>query len=97
MVNISASGIVFGMETYLQAEQTVKEGMAQGVFTLTDSRLGRDLIMGATLSAIVTQLREQPGPDFSRAIAQRILVALGVPDVRAGQIVAQPLVAVPTC
>ena len=91
MVNISATGIIFGMETYLQAEQTVREGIAQGVFTLSDSRLGRDLIMGATLSAIVTLLREQPGPDFSRAIAQRILVALGVPDNRARQIVAQQL------
>lgn len=94
MVNISANGIVFGMETYLQAEQTVKEGIAQGVFTLGDSRLGRDLIMGTTLSAIVTQLREPTGSDYPRAIAQHILVALGVPPARARQIVAQDLVPV---
>lgn len=94
MVNISANGIVFGMETYLQAEQTVKEGIAQGVFTLGDSRLGRDLIMGTTLSAIVTQLREPTGRDYPSAIAQHILVALGVPPARARQIVAQDLVPV---
>ena len=91
MVNISANGIVFGMETYVQAEQTVKEGMAQGVFTLGDSRLGRDLIMGTTLSAIVTQLREPTDSEYSRAIAQHILVALGVLPARARQIVAQDL------
>lgn len=92
MVNISANGIVFGMETYVQAEQTVKEGMAQGAFTLADSRLGRDLIVGTTLSAIVTQLRERPGDEYRCAIAQHILVALGVPEGRARQIVEQPLV-----
>jgi len=94
MVNISANGIIFGMETYLQAERTVKEGMAQGVFTIPDSRLGRDLIMGTTLSAIVTQLREQPGADHARHITYCILVALGVAADRARQIVTQELVVV---
>lgn len=78
MVNISASGIIFGLETYRQAEQTVKDGMAQRVFSISDARLGRDLILGTTLGAIVTQLREAPGPTFACEVTRQILIGLGV-------------------
>lgn len=92
MVNISASGIVFGMETYARAQQTVAEGIAQGVFMLSDARLGRDLVMGTTLSALVTQLREAPGAAYRSAVVRQLLVALGVAPERADEIAALPLV-----
>lgn len=91
MVHLSAGGIIFGMETYRQAEQTVADGMASGDFVLVESRLGRDLILGASLAAIVTQLRDAPGPDFTLMMTRQILVGLGVAPSRAAQIVAQPL------
>lgn len=91
MVHLSAEGIIFGMETYRQAERTVTEGIASGDFDLGDSRLGRDLILGAALAAIVTQLRDAPGPDFTLMMTRRILVGLGVSASRAALIVAQTL------
>ena len=87
MVNISANGIILGMETYRQAEQTVRLGMESGEFPLADSRLGRDLILGSALGAVVTQLREAPGPQYTLDITVGILTALGVPRDRARQII----------
>lgn len=92
MVNISANGIIFGMETYRRAEQTVQEGMDAGTFCLNDARMGRDLIMGTTLSAIVTLLREKPGPRYHLEITRGLLLALGVSNDRADQIVSRPLI-----
>jgi AcrR family transcriptional regulator len=87
MVNISANGIIFGMETYRQAEQTVKDGIERGDFPIWDSRLGRDLILGASLSAVVTQLREAPGQQFTKEVTRGILIGMGVSPQRAEAIV----------
>jgi AcrR family transcriptional regulator len=87
MVNISANGIIFGIETYRQAEQTVQDGIDEGDFPLSDARLGRDLVMGTALSAIVTQLRETPEPQFTIDITRNILVGLGISRSRADAIV----------
>jgi AcrR family transcriptional regulator len=87
MVNISATGIIFGMETYRQAEQTVKDGIERGDFPMRDSRLGRDMILGASLSAVVTQLREAPGPQFTKDVTRGILIGMGVSPLRAEAIV----------
>lgn len=91
MVNISASGIVFGMETYTQAERTVAEGIADGTFVIADPRVGRDIVLGGTLSAIVTLLREAPAAGFAETVAERILIALGVPGPIASTIAQKPL------
>ena len=91
MVNISSNGIIFGLETYKRAEQTVREGIHRGVFTLSDARLGRDLIMGTALSAVVTQLREAPGSNYSLEITRRLLLSLGVSPKRADELVSRPL------
>jgi AcrR family transcriptional regulator len=91
MVNISSNGIVFGMETYRQAEQTVQEGIKAGDFPMNDARLGRDLILGTTLSALTTQLRDAPGPQFTIDTTRNILVGMGVPLERADKIVRLPL------
>lgn len=78
MINLSASGIIFGAETYRQAEQTVAEGMAAGQFTVSDRALGRDAVLGTTIAAIATMLREEKGADYPEAVAEIILRALGV-------------------
>ncbi|WP_404710153.1 TetR/AcrR family transcriptional regulator [Sphingomonas sp. MMS24-J13] len=35
MINLSAAGLIFGAETFRQAEQTVREGVEDGVFPLS--------------------------------------------------------------
>ncbi len=77
IVNLSAGGVVFGAETFAQAGQTVIEGMASGVFTVADERIGRDLVLGATLSGLYTQLREPTTDDYPAGVAHAVLVGLG--------------------
>lgn len=78
MLNLSASGVIFGTETYKQAEITVREGMDAGLLSIRDSVLGRDLILGSALAAIATMLRQETEPDYPEAIVERILAGLGV-------------------
>jgi AcrR family transcriptional regulator len=83
MINMSANGIIFGAETHRQAEETVREGIEAGVLTIPSSALGRDLILGSTLAAVAGMLREDLPPDYPEAVAEHILLGLGVPQAEA--------------
>jgi len=91
MINLSASGIIFGAETYRQAEQTVAEGMAAGQFAVADSALGRDIVLGTTIAAIATMLGEGKGEDYPEAVAAIILRGLGVDPREAGELARRDL------
>jgi len=91
MVNISASGIVFGAETYRQAEVTVAEGIAAGLLRLPTSTLGRDLVLGTTLCAMSTMLREEMEPKYPEQVAGYILLGMGVDYDTAREIAHRPL------
>lgn len=91
MINLSASGIIFGAETYRQAEQTVAEGMAAGQFLVAESALGRDLVLGTTIAAIATMLRDDKGEGYPEAVAAIILRGLGVGVHEAEAIARRPL------
>ncbi|MEO5707914.1 MAG: TetR/AcrR family transcriptional regulator [Alteraurantiacibacter sp.] len=91
MVNLSATGLIFGAETYNQAGQTVREGIDAGVFSIASVDLGRDILLGSCLAALGTILRQSAPTDYPEAVAGHILVALGVPHDEAKQIAHQPL------
>lgn len=91
MINLSASGIIFGAETYRQAEQTVAEGMAAGQFLVAEIALGRDLVLGTTIAAIATMLRDDKGEGYPEAVAAIILRGLGVGVQEAEAIARRPL------
>ncbi|MFM2372920.1 MAG: HTH-type transcriptional regulator TtgR [Pseudomonadota bacterium] len=78
MVNLSAGGPIFGEETYRYATESIQEGMATGQFHLPSQEIGRDVMMGGTLSAMITILRADPGPDYPEAVIAQILRGLGV-------------------
>ncbi|MEO0030526.1 MAG: hypothetical protein RIS94_284 [Pseudomonadota bacterium] len=86
MINLSANGIIFGAETYRQAELTVIDGLAAGQLTLTDSAVGRDCILGTTIAAISTMLREQKSDDYPEQVVEVILHGLGVSREDAAEI-----------
>jgi AcrR family transcriptional regulator len=91
MINLSANGIIFGAETFRQAEMTVADAMAANQLKIADRASGRDLILGTTIAAISTMLREERGGDYPEQVVTLILVGLGVaPDAAAG-IAARPL------
>jgi len=89
MINLSATGLIFGAETFRQAGQTVREGMEEGVFPLPSVALGRDLLLGTTLAAMGSIVRGETPADYPETVAAAILFGLGVPleeaRERAGQ------------
>jgi AcrR family transcriptional regulator len=78
MINLSATGLIFGVETFRQAEQTLREGVSEGVFPHISVPLGRDLLLGATLAAMGSIVRGGVAADYPDEVAGAILFALGV-------------------
>ncbi len=91
MLNMSASGIIFGSETHRQAGQTVNEGIAEGVFPIGSYAMGRDLLLGTTLAAMGSIVREEMADEYPEVIAGYILHALRVPFDEAREIAHRPL------
>lgn len=91
MLNLSANGIIFGAETFREAEQTVAQAIAAGQLAVTDTALGRDMILGTTIAAISTMLREERGAAYPETVAAVILVGLGVGASDAREIANRPL------
>jgi hypothetical protein len=91
MINMSAAGLIFGAETFRQAEQTLREGVTEGVFDLPSVELGRDLLLGTTLAAMASIVRGGMPKGYPEAVAGRILVGLGVPFEEATACAQTPL------
>ncbi|MFC4255164.1 TetR family transcriptional regulator [Altererythrobacter xixiisoli] len=91
MVNISASGLIFGAETYRAAEATVREGIECGALPILSPELGRDILLGSALAAVNSILRGEAPKDYPEAVAGYILFALGVPFEAAKTIAHLPL------
>lgn len=91
MVNLSASGHLFGRETYHRARRTVAKGIAEGVFPLPSSEIGRDILLGTTLAAMSSMLRGEPPEDYPEAIADFTLRGLGVVEEEAQRFAQMPL------
>ena len=91
MLSLSADGIIFGAETFRQAEVTVQEAMAAGQLAITESTLGRDAILGTTIAAFSTMLRERKSADYPEEIVAMILRGLGVSPADAAEIARRPL------
>jgi AcrR family transcriptional regulator len=91
MVHISAGGPLFGAETFASALATVEEGIARGEFDVADARVGRDLILGTALAAMIAQLRGDASEAQPRIVSRHILRSLGVADARIAAIVARAL------
>lgn len=95
MINISASGKIFGAETHRQAGQTISEGLESGALTIPSMDLGRDILLGAALAAMGTMLRGNLPENYPEAVAGYILVGLGVPQETARDIAHLPLPELP--
>ena len=91
MLNLSSGGSFFGTETYERAEQTVREGIEGGLLAVSDSALGRDLVLGTALAAIASILKGQQAAERPEAVAAMILEGLGVAASEARAIAHRPL------
>ncbi len=86
MLNMSASGMIFGAETHRQAGETIGEGIEEGVFPIRSRAMGRDLLLGSTLAAMGSIVRDKMPKDYPEVIAGYILHALRVPFDEAREI-----------
>ena len=91
MLNLSATGVIFGAETFQQAERTVREGIEEGVFPLPSVTLGRDLLLGTALAAMGSIVRGSVPEDYPEVVAASILHGLGVRLEEAEARARQPL------
>ncbi|OYX65782.1 MAG: hypothetical protein B7Y88_07715 [Sphingomonadales bacterium 32-64-17] len=91
MLNMSASGLVFGSETYRRAQGTVARGIKEGVFLLPSSEVGRDVLLGTTLAAMSSMMRDNPPEDYPENIAYFVLRGLGVAEDDAYRFAHMPL------
>lgn len=91
MINLSANGIIFGAETFRQAELTVVDAIAAKHLTIEDSAIGRDSILGTTIAAISTMLRGERTGDYPEQVVAVILIGLGTSPEMAAEIVSRPL------
>lgn len=91
MMNMSASGAIFGAETYRQAEETVRDGILAGELPIRSAELGRDILLGASHAAMASLLRQEMPEDYPEAVAGHILISLGVPYEDARQISHLPM------
>ena len=91
MMNMSASGAIFGRETHDRAEGTIAQGMAAGVLRIPSAEIGRDILLGATLAAMGTIVKGGAPDDYPETVAGYILCGLGVDFDEARRIACLPL------
>ncbi|WP_137680741.1 TetR/AcrR family transcriptional regulator [Aurantiacibacter suaedae] len=91
MLNMSASGQMFGAETYLRAQGTIGRGIKEGVFSLPSSEIGRDILLGTTLAALSSMMRDNLPEDYPETIAGFALCGLGVEHEDAYRFAHMPL------
>lgn len=91
IVNLSAGGIVFGAETFAQSMRTVEEGIDDGEFSISSHLIGRDILMGTTLSALFTQLRQDTPDNYPAQVATAVLKGLGCSALVAERFATAPL------
>lgn len=91
MVNLSASGPIFGAETFHYAHISMAEGIDEGEFDVADIEVGRDMMLGTVLASMKTLLKGEKGADHIRLVVQQLLSALHVDTALARQCVDDPL------
>lgn len=95
MVNTSLGRPMYGEEIFGRVRDTLQGGIDSGEFTLESADVGRDLLLGTGLAATLTLLQGGAPKDYSRSVAYRILLALGVKPSLANELVRRPLPPLP--
>lgn len=91
MVHLSASGPIFGAESFRACAGTIAEGIANGEFDVASAETGRDAVMGVVLASMRSQLQGQGGRTRPEDVAHLLLRALGVLNARASAIARRQL------
>ncbi|MFB9463491.1 TetR/AcrR family transcriptional regulator [Streptomyces cinereospinus] len=92
MVNVGAGGQqVFGQDTFRNATETLRDGIAGGLLRLSSLQAALDLVTGAGLQAIRTVCEGQAGPSHAEDVTQAVLLGLGLHRSRVQRLITSPL------
>lgn len=91
MLNMSATGQIFGAETFAQALRTITTGVENGSLPIPSPDLGRDILLGVTLAAMGSIAKRDMAADYPEVVAGYILCGLGVERSEAKKIAHLPL------
>lgn len=80
MVNLSASGPIFGEETFRFGMEGIAEGLITEQFKAPNARMVCDLMHGTTLAGMITLLRSEQPPEYPEQMLTLILRGLGVSE-----------------
>ena len=95
MVNSGVKPQVFGRTVWANSMQSVQEVIDLGRFRLKNARLGRDILMGATSTAMITLARGLADDDYPEDIARHVLISFGLDHATADAMVSSPLPPLP--
>lgn len=95
MVN-TGMGIGFFHDTVTErATQTIQEGIDAGEFTVGSAQAGRDILLGSGLAAASSLLTGSVPPEHINHVTAGVLMALGVTQERATELVGRNLPPLP--
>jgi AcrR family transcriptional regulator len=96
MVNTSLGRPMYGEDIFRRVRETLQAGIDNGELTLESADVGRDLLLGTGLAATLTMLQGGAPDNYAQAVTYRILLAIGVREATAAELVRRPLPALPT-
>jgi AcrR family transcriptional regulator len=91
MVHTGMARSLFGEGIAERALATLQEGIDAGDFTLSDARVGRDIILGTSLAAVINLLRTSPPPGYVEHVTHAVLLSLGISDNDARELIRREL------
>ena len=91
MINLSYGAPILGLDTFRAATDTVAQGIEEGLFTIADTRLGRDIVLGTALAAMKSIVTEPCPDDYPEMVARHILISLGISSEQADKLIQLPL------
>lgn len=95
MVNTSLGRPMYGEDIFQRVRETLQGGIDNGEFSLESADVGRDVLLGTGLAATLTLLQGRAPDSYCETVAYRILLAVGVQQAVAAELVQRPLPALP--
>jgi AcrR family transcriptional regulator len=83
MVHTGMARSLFGEGIANRALATLQEGIDAGEFTLPSAQVGRDMLLGTSLAAVITLLRASPPAGYVEQVTRHILMGFGISESEA--------------
>lgn len=95
IVNSSVGRTLYGENITEHVRASIQEGIDSGDFTLSSAEVGRDILLGAGISATISLLRGGTPPDYPEQIARHVLLSFGTRREMAVAVTRRPMSELP--